>query len=307
MNMKKIFKWTLVACLVLVALTTQAQQQAMYTQYMFNGLAINPAYAGSQGSLSLTALAREQWVGFEGAPSTQTFSIHTPVENRNIALGMLLTHDQIGVTDQYGAYAIYAYRLKLAKGTLASGLQVGFNSYRSEFSQLPVRQGDDGSFYTDELEAFLPNFGAGLYYNTQRFYVGFSLPYLLTNDYPGLEGTQAKQFRHWFLSSGYVMNLSPDLKLKPNILVKTVEGAPIEIDLNANLLIKELIWVGVSYRSFDALSCLLELQATPQLSIGYAYDYTLTELQTAHSGSHELMIHYRLKKKDKKMLTPRYF
>lgn len=305
--MKKMLQWSLTAFLMLATLTAQAQQQAMFTQYMFNGLAINPAYAGSQGTLNLTALARQQWVGFEGAPSTQTFALHAPVSDSKIALGMLLTHDQIGVTDQYGAYAMYAYRLKINKGTLASGLQVGFNSYRSGFSQVFVRQGDDGSFSTDDLQAFLPNVGAGLYYSTRRFYAGFSLPYLLANDYPGSEGSQAHQFRHWFLSTGYVMDISPDLKLKPNVLVKAVEGAPLEVDINANLLIKEILWIGASYRSFDALSGLLELQATPQFCIGYAYDYALTALSSMQSGSHEIMLNYRLKRKDKKMLTPRYF
>lgn len=300
-------QWIAVACLSLAAVTSYGQQQAMYTQYMFNGLAINPAYAGSQESLTMTALAREQWLGLEGAPSSQTFSMHGPFKGRKIALGLLLTHDQIGVTDQYGAYAVYAYRIKLAKGTLSTGLQAGFNSYRASFSKVVVRQGDDITFSSDDLRSFLPNIGAGAYYNTQRFYVGFSLPHLLANPYPGEDGSQAQQYRHWFLTSGYVFDVSPNLKLKPNVLVKAVEGAPLEVDINANFLLNEILWLGASYRSFDAVSFLVEFQATSQFRFGYAYDYTLTDLRSFHTGSHELMLNYRFLRKNKKMLTPRYF
>ncbi|WPP49753.1 PorP/SprF family type IX secretion system membrane protein [Catalinimonas niigatensis] len=306
--MKCLIQWGLSVCLIFASVVmSYGQQQAMYTQYMFNGLAINPAYAGSQETLSLTALGREQWMGLEGAPSSQTFSAHAPLNNRKIALGLLLTHDEIGVTNQYGAYAIYAYRIKFSKGTLSTGLQAGFNSYRANFSQVFVPQDGDGSFTSDDLRSFLPNFGAGAYYSNSRFYAGFSLPLLLTNAYPGEEGSLAKQYRHWFLSSGYVFDLSSQLKLKPNLLIKAVEGAPLEVDINANLLIKELVWVGVSYRSLDALSFLLEFEVTPQFRFGYAYDHALTEMQTVQNGTHELMLNYRFMKKDKKMLTPRYF
>lgn len=307
MNMTRLIQWVAATCLSLASVAGYGQQQAMYTQYMFNGLAINPAYAGSQGSLTMTALAREQWLGMDGAPSSQTFSMHAPLKGRKIALGLLLTHDEIGVTNQYGAYAVYAYRIKFRKGTLSAGLQAGFNSYRAGFSNVVVPQGDDASFSSDDLRSFLPNIGAGTYYSTDRFYVGFSLPHLLANPYPGEEGSMAQQYRHWFLSSGYVFDLSPDLKLKPNILVKAVEGAPLEVDINANFLIKEILWLGASYRSFDAISFLIEFQITPQFRFGYAYDYTLTDLRAFHSGSHELMLSYRFLRKDKKMLTPRYF
>ena len=284
-----------------------AQQQAMYTQYMFNGLAINPAYAGSQESLSLTALARKQWAGFGGAPSTQTFSAHGPLRNEKVGLGLLLAHDKIGETEQYGAYAMYAYRIKMKRATLSAGLQAGFNSYQANFTNVIVPDDGDEAFMNDKFQSFLPNFGAGLYYSTQRFYAGFSLPLLLTNDYPGSEGKLAQQYRHWFLSTGYVFDLSSDLKLKPNVLVKAVEGAPLEVDINANLLIKEILWVGLSYRSFADISGLLEVQMTPQFKVGYAYDYALTDISRVSTGSHEIMLNYRFIRKDKKMLTPRYF
>ena len=293
--------------LFLVSTFAHAQQQAMYTQYMFNGLAINPAYAGSQESLSLTALGRKQWLGFDGAPSTQTFSVHSPVGNRKIAWGMLLSHDNIGVTDQYAIYGMYAYRLKLAKGTLSSGLQVGVDSYRAGLSQVRVRQTGDDFFAFDDVQGMLPNFGVGLYYSTQRFYSGFSLPRLLTNVYPGENQSRARQYQHWFFSTGYVFDINRDLKLKPNLLVKAVAGAPIEFDINANLLIKETFWVGLSYRSLASLSGLVEFQATNQFKFGYAYDYGLTDLNQHHSGSHEIMLNYQFRFKKTKIVSPRYF
>ncbi len=284
-----------------------AQQRMMFTQYMFNGLAINPAYAGSQESLDLTALAREQWIGLEGAPSSQTFSAHAPLRNKKIALGFLLTRDQIGVSSQTGLYGIYAYRIKLKEGTLSAGLQVGFDSYRTSLSQVLTEVVNDQHFSRDDAQAFLPNVGTGVYYSTKRFYAGISAPYLLNNLYPGSEQSQARQFRHWFASAGYVLDLSRELKLKPNVLVKAVQGAPVEIDINANLFIRELLGIGMSYRSFNALSWFIELQATPKFRIGYAYDMTVSPLRQVNSGSHELMLNYRLSFQKSKIITPRYF
>ncbi len=293
--------------LCLLVAPAWAQQRMMFTQYMFNGLAINPAYAGSQGALDLTALAREQWVGLDGAPSTQTFSAHAPLRNQRVALGLLLTHDRIGVSDQTGVYGVYAYRIKLKHGTLSAGLQVGFDSYRTGFSRVKTEADGDRHFAADNAQAFLPNFGTGVYYATQRFYAGVSAPQLLNNLYPGHAQSQARQFRHWFATAGYVFDLNRDLKLKPNVLLKAVQGPPVSVDLNTNLLIKETLWVGMSYRSFDALSWLVEVQASPKIRIGYAYDMTVSPLRQVNSGSHELMLNYRVAVQKSKIITPRYF
>jgi type IX secretion system PorP/SprF family membrane protein len=304
---RKVLRGATGLLLCLLTLPVQAQQHMMFTQYMFNGLAINPAYAGSQGALDLTALAREQWVGLEGAPSTQTFAAHAPLRNKKVALGLLMTHDRIGVTNQTGLYGVYAYRIKLKHGTLSAGLQVGFDSYRTGFSRVRTEADGDRHFSVDNVRALLPNVGTGVYYATKRFYAGVSVPQLLNNSYPGHERSQARQFRHWFASAGYVIDLNRDLKLKPNVLLKAVQGAPASVDLNANLLIKETLWVGASYRSFDALSWLVELQASPKLRIGYAYDMTVSPLRQVNSGSHELMLNYRVSLHKSKIITPRYF
>lgn len=277
----------------------------MFTQYMFNGLAINPAYAGSHESISATALARIQWVGIEGAPRTQTFSVHSPIPGKNIGLGAFFAHDELGVTEQNTLYLSYAYRMQMSKGTLSFGLQGGFRSSSFNYADLGVNDPNLQS----SISEMSPNFGAGLFYSTDRFYAGASIPVLM-NDEIGDESNsdvQSKQIRHFFATAGYVFDLSPVLKLKPSTLIKSVSGAPIEMDINANLIINDLVWFGLSYRSGDSIDLLFDLQINPQLRFGYAYDYTLSDLGQVNSGSHEFMINYRFVFAKNKIVTPRYF
>ena len=302
--MKNIFK-IIFAIGLLSAGMANAQQQAMFSQYMFNGLAINPAYAGSQESLSMTALMREQWVGLEGAPSTQTFSAHTNLKKKRIGVGLMVIHDKIGVTDQTGVFASYAYKIPLNKGTLSLGLQGGFTHYNARFSEVSLT---DPTFQTGDISEFHPNFGAGVYYSTDRFYAGISAPQLVQTNYDkDNQASKAKILRHYFIQTGYVFDLNQNLKLKPNLLIKMVEGAPVEFDLNANLFIHDLIGLGVSWRSMDAIVMLLQIQITEKLQFGYAYDFGTTDLRQAHSGSHEFYLNYRLSFSKSKILTPRYF
>ena len=305
---------------VIIALTLTSiqwchgQQQAMFTQYMFNGLAINPAYAGSHQTLEFTALAREQWTGLEGAPSTQTFTAHSPLNNRSIGLGLSVIHDKIGITSQFGVYGAYSYRIQFHnKGVLSMGLQAGFTQYQEDLTQLQgsIRNPNDPNFSQDEVGKFMPNFGAGLYYYTKRYYLGISSPHLVQNKLDDLEvasDSEAKQKRHYFLTTGYVFDLSRSIKFKPNLLLKVVEGAPMSADINLNFLFQEMLWAGISYRSFDSFDAIIQLDVTEQFSIGYAYDFaTTTDLKRLHTGSHELMLNYRLKPPRRRMLTPRYF
>lgn len=285
-----------------------AQQQPMYTQYMFNALAINPAYAGSQGSWSATALGRWQWLGLRGAPQTQTLALHGPVLNQKIALGLNVVHDEIGVTRQSGLFATYAYRIKFSSSAnLSIGLQGGIHQYQTDFANVQLQNSNDQNFIRNEARKLLPNFGIGLFYQTKQFYVGASVPHMMTQAYFENEAVQASQARHYFVHAGYVFPLNAVLKLKPNFLLKVVEGAPVEVDLNSNLLILEKLWVGISYRSFDSLSGLLEVLATDRLRFGYAYDYTLTDLRQVGVNTHELMVNYRFAVPKEKIITPRYF
>jgi type IX secretion system PorP/SprF family membrane protein len=272
---------------------------------MFNTLAINPAYAGSQEDLSVTALMREQWVGLDGAPSTQTLSAHTPFEKKRIGVGLLVVHDKIGITDQTDLYASYAYKIPMKKGTLSLGLQGGFLYYKANFSEVSLT---DPTFQGEDLSEFLPNFGAGVYYSTDRFYAGIGVPQLIQSKVDkGNVASESKLIRHYFVHSGYVFDLNQNLKLKPNVLFKIVDGAPLEIDLNANLYFHDLVGLGLSWRSMDAIVMLLQIQITDRLQFGYAYDFGTTALRQVHSGSHELFLNYRFSLSKSKIITPRYF
>lgn len=305
--MKHILYSIVLLSFLLTAQTSCAQQEVMFTQYMFNGLALNPAYAGSQGVVSATAIGRQQWVGLEGAPSTQTFSIHSPVVNERVGVGMLLIHDKIGVTDQYNATLSYAYRIPLKHGKLAMGLQAGISSYRANYPEIGIS--NDAAFNQGKVSAWQPNFGTGIYYYNTRFYAGVSVPQLLERAYDTYEtNASIGLVRHYFLNAGYVFDLSEDLKLKPNALLKAVEGAPVQLDLNANLLIMEVLWIGISWRSFESVDGLLQLQLTDRLQLGYSYDFATTrEIRSVNGGSHELSLNYRFTIGHKKSVSPRYF
>ena len=283
------------------------QQQVMFTQYMFNGMALNPGYAGSHESMSISALVREQWSGLEGAPSTQTLSVHAPVKNQKFGLGLLFLHDKIGVTDQNGVYGAYAYKVPFSNGgKLSLGLQTGLTHYQARYSQV---SDTDPNFARGDVSEMHFNFGFGAYYYSKKYYLGFSIPQMVEQRFDrNNSDSDSKLVRHYFLTYGYVLDLSKSLKLKPNMLLKIVEGAPAELDLNANLLINEVLWVGLSWRSFDSFDGLVQLQITNQLQLGYAYDFaTTTELRRVNSGSHEIMLNYRFTFSRSRVVTPRYF
>ncbi|MCS7018867.1 MAG: type IX secretion system membrane protein PorP/SprF [Cytophagales bacterium] len=298
-----------------VSLPVWAQQDPMYTQYMFNGLVLNPAYAGSREAINITALHRTQWVGIPGAPTTTTLSAHAPVKKDNIGLGLILVNDRIGVTETNNVGFNYAYMLKMRKGILSLGLQASVMQYRADFASVIHNFSPDvfDPSFASVVNRWLPNFGTGVYYRTNKFYAGLSIPNILTNNLNGetniafIGSNRARQYRHAFFTSGYVFDVTKGLKLKPSFLLKYVDGAPLEIDLNANLWLYDMFAVGLSYRSFDSIDALFEFQVTPQLSLGYAYDYTLTPLGRYTSGTHEIMIRYEFGFGKSRIITPRYF
>jgi len=294
--------------LLLSSSTLFAQQQVMFTQYMFNQMGINPAYAGNHKTLSLTALAREQWTGVAGAPSTQTLSIHSPIKNQRVGVGLLFLHDKIGVTRQTGIYNSYSYSIPFQNGgSLAFGLQGGFITYNAQYSLV---SDTDPTFANGDIKETHPSFGAGVFYNTkQRFYIGLSVPQLLQTTFDRSNpDSDSKMIRHYFLTAGYIFKLDRNLKLKPNILIKAVSGAPVQFDLNLNLLMHEVLWVGLSWRSFESIDALLQFQVSKKLQFGYSYDFsTTTELSRINGGSHEIMLNYRVIQKRSRIITPRYF
>ena len=309
------YKIYIIASFLFAVISQQAnaQQDAMYSQYMFNTLAINPAYAGSRNITSATALYRNQWVGIAGAPETATFSIDAPLSNKRMGIGFQAYSDKAGIIKNNGASLSYAYRLRMDKATLSFGMQGGIRQYRADYTSVNLDQNGttiDPAF-ANNIDKVLFDVGAGLYYNTDKFYIGFSAMDLLKNKFtsyesPGMNLGNREEV-HLFLSSGVVIPLDQDFKLKPSFLVKAVKGAPIEGDINATLWIRDIIAVGAQYRTSADLAGMLEFQATPQIRLGYAYDYSTTELRKYNSGSHEIMLRYEFGFKKDKFISPRYF
>lgn len=289
----------------------QAQQHPIYSQYMFNGLVINPAYAGSHGSMTLTATARKQWAGLQGAPETQVFTLHTPVKFSRSSTGVMLVHDQAGPISQYNLSGVYAYRIPVSKhGRFAVGAQGGMTYYQANFSELNIITPDnqpDPAFAGNESR-MMPNLGLGMYYHDKKKYIGLAVPAVINNRWnlqdPSLRATQQ---RHYFLSAGYIFDLNRDLKLKPNVLLRWVEGGAFQYDINANMLIREVLWAGLSYRMNDAVDIIFEYNITNQLSFGYSYGHPTSRLAAYQSGTHELLVNYRIKKNKNIVFSPRYF
>lgn len=285
-----------------------SQQVATYAQYMFNGLAINPAYAGNHGVLSATALARFQNVGLPGAPQTQTFSIHSPLLNQRVGLGLLVIHDEISVIDQTGVHFSYAYRIPVSKkATLSMGIQGGMSFYKADYTKLDTYDPNDPAFSEDIREA-RPNIGTGVMIYTNEYYFGISAPSLINNAFDrGAQFETVYQNKPILITGGYVFTLHRLLKLKPVFLFKAIDGAPVEFDLNANLLFDEVLWVGLSYKSSKTVSLITQAQVTDQIQFGYSYQITAGPIRVVELGSHEIMVNYRFKYNKKGLTSPRYF
>lgn len=288
------------------AFATFAQQEFMTTHYMFSGLALNPAYAGVHEGLSTSFLYRNQWVGFEGSPNTQVASVHSPINNRPISLGALVYRDQLGLSTEYGSYFSYAYRISITEGLqLSMGLQFNLHNFGIDYERA-----ESGVFDIEDnlanISEFKWNTGAGFLLHSERLFVGVSMPQIMNREI-GTEnpnGNFSELVRHFYFLGGYAFDIGRGLVLKPNILVKSVGNAPTQVDLNANLLINSLLWIGASYRSMDSLDGIIGLQVTPQFMVSYATDFTLSEIDTQ---SHEVMLNYIFELPTKKIRTPRYF
>lgn len=294
-------------CLVLSALDIQAQQEAMYAQYMFNGLAINPAYAGQHRALSVNVLSRFQNVGLPGAPTTQTLAVHSPLASQRFAVGALFIHDKIGVISQTEFSGVYAYRIPVTtRSTLSFGIQAGVSRYSAMYSQLDIYQTDPA--FSQDINETRPNIGAGVFYDHTNWYVGLSMPHMLNNVFSRSNNlTTIHQPFPVILTGGYVFQISRAIHFKPNSLIKMVDGRIVEIDINANFLFDEVLWVGVSYHSSQAINLLTDIQLTDQLRLGYSYSIALGEIKSAEIGSHEVFLGYVFKFNSKGIVSPRYF
>ncbi len=307
-------KTLLTLVLAISSVAIFAQQDAMFTHYMFNTLSVNSGYAGSRDALTITGLHRSQWVGFDGAPTTQTLTLHSPVYNENLGAGLSIVNDKIGPTNNTSIYGDFAYKIKINdKAKLAFGLKAGLSIRKSGLTDLSLNTQNDQSFFSDQESMLLPNFGFGMYYSEDRYYVGLSIPKLLKNDFSTNEtagGTNlASEERHYFLIAGAVFDINQDFKIKPTTLVKLTTGAPLEADLTAALLYKDKVWGGLMYRTGDAIGLLIGMHLNDQLALGYSYDWSYGNRTFQYNGgSHEIMLMYDLIYKDKsKIRSPRYF
>lgn len=290
--------------------TVYGQQDPMYSMYMFNGLAVNPAYAGSRERTAITALYRHQWTGLEGAPRTAVLAGHAPLSNDKIGLGLSLVSDNISIFNTLNLKFSYAYRIRIREtGKLSFGMNVDVTNIRAKWQNVVVTDVNDWVFSSSPASVYSPNFGAGVYYYSERFYAGVSVPHILNmslTEHFSLEGTNmvARQWKHYFFTTGAVFNFGENVKFKPSILCKYVKNAPFQADLNAAVLIKEAVWFGASYRTGDAVSLMTEYMFAKGIRIGYAYDITLSELNNYSSGTHEIMVGIEFKKKEA-YLSPR--
>lgn len=324
------------AVFVIICSISYGQQDAMFTKYMFNSLAYNPAYAGAKDHMAVSLLHRTQWWGIDGGPNTQTFSIHSPLKNDRVGLGFSAINDAIGPTNTISANVSYAYRIPFGKSRLAVGVQGGVLNWRADWSQLSLDQIVDDAFSESSPNYILPNFGAGLYFYNQKFYLGLGIPHLIEYDLreDNINTAQwAKQYRHYFFSAGAAIPVKGDaIIFKPSLLVKSVGllsslnkeesyqniGAPTEFDIDLSFMFYKTLWIGASFRSaiealtddsssFDSVDLWAAYYLSNGLRIGAAYDYTLTKIQSPAQGSFEIMLSYEFNYITKQAVTPRYF
>lgn len=300
---------------LLSTICANAQYDAMFTQYMFNEMYINPAYTGSKEAMAVNLTHRQQWVNFPGRPITTSFTLHGPLANDKMGLGISFLNEQIGKLNRNLVYLNYSYRLKVSeKGKLCFGLMGGIHNQVNKLSELKATDVGDIQVSQNTPSILSPNFGAGIYYYTNKFYAGLSIPRMIDDSYmfdPAGSIIKSNKFSaskfHYYLTAGYLFDINEDLKVKPQAMIKMVQNAPLQYDVNVNFLIKNKIWAGVSYRSAADVSVLLGLQVTPQFLVNYSYDYALTKIQKYSQGSHEITLGYLFSYKQRKVVTPRYF
>ena len=284
-----------------------AQQDAQFTQYMYNTINVNPAYAGSRGALSLFALHRTQWVGLDGAPVTNAVSLNTPINESNLGLGVSIINDKIGPTTENTISADLSYTIQTSEiWKLSFGIKATANLFDLDPSKLNPVDASDPSL--QNYNKFTPNIGAGLYLHSDKAYVGISIPnFIQTNRYDDNEVAIFKEKINYYLIAGYVFDINDYIKFKPALLTKMVKGAPLQVDVSSNFMFFDKLTLGVAYRWSASVSAMAGFQVSDGLYIGYGFDKETTNLQKYSSGSHEIFLRYELFKNIGKITTPRFF
>jgi len=314
MNYKNIITLGLGAVALLLSGRALAQQDPLFTQYSQNPLTVNPAYAGSNDALSVVAMSRIQWTGFTGAPRTNNISLHSPIQDRNIGVGVNVVNDNIGPVTQTGFFGDISYKLQIgATSTLRFGVRAGGAVFAAKIGSLQLNDNTqtDIAFSQNISGKFLPNVGAGAYFSTDKIFVGLSAPKLLANeisfDNTVRTARAYREARHIFLTAGGLFKLSPSVNIKPVLGLRYVGGAPVSVDLQTNFQFAEKFWLGAMYRLNDAVGGIFQLQVNDQLRFGYSYDFNVSKLRKYNGGTHEILLSYDLIYRRANIKTPRYF
>ena len=305
--MKKLLTCTV---LLLAALCGTAQQDPMFSQYMFNPLMANPAYAGSRQAVSATLLHRSQWVGFDGAPTTSTLGIHAPINKRKIALGGLVINDRIGPVNTFGAFGVYAYKLQLGKGKLAFGLKGGMYNFAFDQSLINYQDQLDPLNQSGVISRTVPSFDFGMYYSTHKSYIGAAITHLTKEAFrlkvPELESRSVLR-RHFTMTAGQAIPVNRNVVLRPSLYVRSLGAELVNADVNFSVLFNKKLWLGASYRSSKDLILLAEFNLSRRFRFGYSYDILLSQLRTQSAGTHEVFIGFDFDLSKNKFYSPRYF
>lgn len=293
--------------LLAISCSSYAQQIPQYTQYMYNTVTINPAYAGTREAISIFGLYRTQWVGLDGAPKDNVFSINAPFNSESrVGIGFTFENHKVGPTTQNNFSGDISYSIPVSEDSkLSFGIKASANLFNLDISKLNPEQSNDTRLYN--YNEFSPNIGAGAYWYSDKAYVGFSVPYFLETERSTNEVAVYKEKMHYYLIGGYVFDLSDSVKFKPATLVKMVQGAPLQVDVSANFLFNEKFVLGAAYRWSAAVSAMAGFQISNSMYIGYAYDHDTTNLANYNSGSHEIFLRYEIFPRIVKIITPRFF
>lgn len=306
----RILYTSFVVLFLLFSLRSTAQQDPNFTQYMYNTMSINPAYAGSRDVLSATLLHRSQWLGFDGAPTTQTLSVHSPIKDGKMGLGLNIINDKIGVTKETDINAVYSYALEVSRFTkLSFGINAGVNLLNVDFNDLNQYDPLDPEFNNIDNK-ISPQLGLGALLYNDQYFVGLSVPAIFRKDRFADSSNPDVEVRdrlHYFLTAGLVFDINPSLKFKPSILLRHVSGSPLLTELSSNFLINDKFTVGAAYRLNSAFSGLFAFQVNESILLGLAYDRETSTLTNYNDGSIEFFARFELFKKYKRMYTPRFF
>ncbi|MEO0528186.1 MAG: type IX secretion system membrane protein PorP/SprF [Bacteroidota bacterium] len=298
----------IVPVLLLLSLMGYSQQDPQFTQYMYNTMTVNPGYTGSRGHLAILSLYRDQWVGIDGAPRTITFGLDSPV-GRTDGLGISIIQDELGPSEETYIDANYAHNIILNRNgdRLSFGIKAGTRFFSLDWSKGLFR--DPEAIFNENVNSrLLPTVGAGVFYYSNKAYLGLSTPNFFNNEhYDEIQESEALERMHFFLIGGYVFDVNPFLKFKPSFFAKKVLGAPLSVDVSANFLFNESLNLGVNYRWDDSVSAILGFQISTRFNIGYAYDYSITDLNNYNSGSHEIFLRYQWISRTTRLKSPRFF